>query len=313
MAWSSILERRYVSPTARIVVDLACPGCGYNLRGLRALGACPECGAAASAVLADARAAIGSGGAARSFARSSVTTLLAAVVSFAGWANPVAALLLLLGGALRLIAATQLRCHVAGIDGVLHRRAGHLRKAAAAETALAAMALLLMVAGAWSGHGALVPVASAAAFLLMSSSAAGLAAAALFARAALALRAPDRIGSETIAGVAIASAAMLLLLGAGASWALAQARSPSVPVDPWGSALLIALGLLALASVIIWALMLLAAIVLGRTSLDPADVVDEPLVTGGEAVRRAEALRLSEGRRMRPPQGRSPGPVRPPC
>jgi len=44
MHWSSSLEPRFIPGDARIVGELMCPGCGYALRGLEALGKCPECG-----------------------------------------------------------------------------------------------------------------------------------------------------------------------------------------------------------------------------------------------------------------------------
>jgi hypothetical protein len=47
MHWTSYLAyRRIYHPDAQIVGDLGCAGCGYNLRGLRVVGNCPECGAA---------------------------------------------------------------------------------------------------------------------------------------------------------------------------------------------------------------------------------------------------------------------------
>jgi hypothetical protein len=47
MHWTSYLAyRRIYHPDSQIVGDVGCVGCGYNLRGLRVMGKCPECGAA---------------------------------------------------------------------------------------------------------------------------------------------------------------------------------------------------------------------------------------------------------------------------
>ncbi|MHC5001665.1 MAG: hypothetical protein ACYTJ0_00940 [Planctomycetota bacterium] len=43
MHWTALLARRSFPADARVVDDLACMGCGYNLRGLAASGRCPEC------------------------------------------------------------------------------------------------------------------------------------------------------------------------------------------------------------------------------------------------------------------------------
>lgn len=44
MHWTAILEKRYFPAHARVLDDLACIECGYNLRHARAGGPCPECG-----------------------------------------------------------------------------------------------------------------------------------------------------------------------------------------------------------------------------------------------------------------------------
>jgi hypothetical protein len=44
MHWTSLFERRFFPPDAMVIDDLACVGCGYNLRGIRVRGRCPECG-----------------------------------------------------------------------------------------------------------------------------------------------------------------------------------------------------------------------------------------------------------------------------
>jgi hypothetical protein len=44
MHWTALLERRFFPPHATIIDDVPCVGCGYNLRGTRAAGRCPECG-----------------------------------------------------------------------------------------------------------------------------------------------------------------------------------------------------------------------------------------------------------------------------
>ena len=43
MHWTSTLARRAFAPQARVIEDLDCAGCGYNLRGLEAGSRCPEC------------------------------------------------------------------------------------------------------------------------------------------------------------------------------------------------------------------------------------------------------------------------------
>ncbi len=42
--WTDLLAYRRFPPHAKVIDDLACIGCGYNLRGSRAGGQCPECG-----------------------------------------------------------------------------------------------------------------------------------------------------------------------------------------------------------------------------------------------------------------------------
>lgn len=44
MHWTALLERRYFPARARVVDDVPCVSCGYNLRQARAAGPCPECG-----------------------------------------------------------------------------------------------------------------------------------------------------------------------------------------------------------------------------------------------------------------------------
>jgi hypothetical protein len=43
MHWTALLAKRFFPPEARVVEDVTCINCGYNLRGLRAVGYCPEC------------------------------------------------------------------------------------------------------------------------------------------------------------------------------------------------------------------------------------------------------------------------------
>ncbi len=44
MSWTKLLEKRFFPANATVVEDVACAQCGYNLRGLKARGRCPECG-----------------------------------------------------------------------------------------------------------------------------------------------------------------------------------------------------------------------------------------------------------------------------
>jgi len=44
MHWTAFLAYRRIPPNVMVVGDVGCNHCGYNLRGLRALGNCPECG-----------------------------------------------------------------------------------------------------------------------------------------------------------------------------------------------------------------------------------------------------------------------------
>ncbi len=64
MHWTALLEKKYFPVYARVIDDVSCVGCGYNLRHSRAAGPCPECGrpiidslwALAKAALVDASA-----------------------------------------------------------------------------------------------------------------------------------------------------------------------------------------------------------------------------------------------------------------
>jgi hypothetical protein len=44
MHWTALLAYRRFPADALVIDDVACIGCGYNLRGIRATGRCPECG-----------------------------------------------------------------------------------------------------------------------------------------------------------------------------------------------------------------------------------------------------------------------------
>ncbi len=44
MHWTALLEKKYFPVHARVIDDVSCVGCGYNLRHSRAAGSCPECG-----------------------------------------------------------------------------------------------------------------------------------------------------------------------------------------------------------------------------------------------------------------------------
>lgn len=103
MHWTSYLAyRRVYHPDAQIVGDLGCVGCGYNLRGLRAMGNCPECGAAvADSLYVLARPAIVAESL-RSFANSYGTffiLVIGCLGAFQGW-QLLATLLVLAGGTL---------------------------------------------------------------------------------------------------------------------------------------------------------------------------------------------------------------------
>ena len=44
MHWTAFLAYRRFPANARVADDMACIGCGYNLRGLNVWMRCPECG-----------------------------------------------------------------------------------------------------------------------------------------------------------------------------------------------------------------------------------------------------------------------------
>lgn len=44
MHWTAFLAYRRFPPSARVIDDLPCIACGYNLRGIRLRDRCPECG-----------------------------------------------------------------------------------------------------------------------------------------------------------------------------------------------------------------------------------------------------------------------------
>ena len=89
MHWTSYLAyRRIYHPDAEIVGDMGCAGCGYNLRGLRVVGNCPECGAAISDSLYVLVKPSLVAESLRSFAGSFVTFFILAlgcVTLFQGW------------------------------------------------------------------------------------------------------------------------------------------------------------------------------------------------------------------------------------
>lgn len=314
MAWSTLLERRFVPPTARIAVDAACIGCGYNLRGVRALGPCPECGREAIESLARSGAGRRCGRSLAILGRSLAVPMAAMVLLLAGFGNLGFALLMSVGTGFRLLAVERLRRDVLGVDPVVAARVGVLRGAILAESAVAMLCIGAGVAQAVSGAApALIALQAASAFLWLMLCTAVVLAALQVVRAAFALRDPDRTGWETIAGsvlTAIAGAALLLAL---LRWANAQVGNVAVPVAPSGGALGVGLVGLFLAAWGTWGLLLLAGLSLERTSIDPAAMIDEDLVTGAEALRRTPPTnRLSRDPRRPTRPDRSPGPSPPP-
>jgi hypothetical protein len=136
MHWTALLIRPRIPPEAVVIEDLSCAGCGYNLRGLRAGGSCPECAAAVRQSLAALQAPDAVAAGVRGLARATMGLAAAGLVAgFGLGARGVGWLgvgLLLTASACRGMAALELRAR---------GRIGHLAFVARRLRWLCAMAL----------------------------------------------------------------------------------------------------------------------------------------------------------------------------
>src|SRR6185503_3019188 len=116
MHWTALLAKRFFPPEARVIDDVACIQCGYNLRGARAAGHCPECNAqvgdslfilARPAAVADGVRSLGQG----FFAFLALG--LGCIQGTALWAQMVTVGILLCGAIWQVFALVRLRWHSA--------------------------------------------------------------------------------------------------------------------------------------------------------------------------------------------------------
>jgi hypothetical protein len=156
MHWTRLLENRQIPADARVVTDLACIGCGYNLYGCAAGARCPECGLEVAESLYIIRKPNEAAAGLRSIARSYIgfVGLLAGLgVLVLGTASLyVAAGVLLAFAVLRLAGALELRLR-ANLENIpiIGQRLRQLALTTVFETAASAsllVALVLVLGGA---------------------------------------------------------------------------------------------------------------------------------------------------------------------
>jgi hypothetical protein len=290
------------SSAAQIHGDLPCQGCGYNLRGARAGGACPECGRLVrdSLVPVSEPEKVAAG---LRFIGNSYLGLLALPLapisaavagSCAGW---VGLIVLLATSAARASGVADLRFRSgAGRMPVVGRRVGLLWLAAIADVVLVSGCLVLFVAGATGGQGAGavrgLAVGGLAVWMLAASVVAAIA---------------GWMGASLASALGVAALARRLrlqwvLMATGPAVALGLSLLSLLLAAVGGAPAGIALGVLGLVALgVLW----LAGIVLTLTGMSE-------LARAVERVRDAHLQMLSAPQTPTPP-GRSPAPARRPC
>lgn len=112
MHWTALLAKRFFPPEARVIDDVACISCGYNLRGLRAMGHCPECNApVGESLFVLARPEVVAGGV-RSLGQGFLAVFGLLFVCLPGspkWSHLLAVGILLCGAAWQLVGLVDLR------------------------------------------------------------------------------------------------------------------------------------------------------------------------------------------------------------
>lgn len=112
MHWTALLAYRRFPRDAVVIDDVACIGCGYNLRGIRAGGRCPECGNAVGDslfLLAEPEVvARGLRGIAKSYL-ACLALLINCIVWPPVWALMVAVGVIACGGVWRIISVAELK------------------------------------------------------------------------------------------------------------------------------------------------------------------------------------------------------------
>lgn len=113
MHWTAFLAYRRIPAEAQVVGDVHCVSCGYNLRGLRARGNCPECGSRVADSLFILTRPEVVAVALRSFSNSYYTLLLMPLgcvgMGAVGWPMLVAACFIAGGALYRALHAGELR------------------------------------------------------------------------------------------------------------------------------------------------------------------------------------------------------------
>ena len=295
-------QHRSFPPDTRVTADLPCQGCGYNLRGARAGGACPECGRHVSDSLVPLsepeKVATGLryiGNSYLGLLALPLALISAAVAgSCAGW---VGMIVLLLSSIARVSGVADLRFRSgAGRIPVIGPRVDLLWLAAMADVVLVAGCLLLFLAGAAGGDaaGSLKGLALGAlgVWLLVASAVAAIA---------------GWMGASLAAMLGVASLARRLrfqwmLMAAGPVVAVGLTVMSMMLAAIGGAPTGIAMGVLA--TLVLGVLWLVGIGLTLSCMSELARVV--------ERIRDAREQVLSEPRTQTPP-GRSPGPGRRPC
>jgi hypothetical protein len=141
MHWTALLAYRRIPANSMVIGDVGCIHCGYNLRGLRVAGNCPECGSSVRdslIVLAKPELVTQS---LRGFANSYLTLLLLAlgcVSGMTGWPALVSTTVIFAGALYRLWSAGELRFRAQlQNSNMLHDRSRWLWYAAVVECLVA--------------------------------------------------------------------------------------------------------------------------------------------------------------------------------